>query len=53
MDQSMKGFVIGVIGALITFSAYSQTMVSTTSCITIGFLVLMFGLLVKEGLIYI
>ncbi|KAK9107536.1 hypothetical protein Syun_023547 [Stephania yunnanensis] len=53
MDQKMKGFVIGVIGALITFSAYYQTIVSTTGCIAAGFFVLIFGLLVREGFISI
>ncbi|KAK9102523.1 hypothetical protein Sjap_019777 [Stephania japonica] len=53
MDQKMKGFVSGVFGALITFSAYYQTIVSTTGCIAVGFLVLIFGLLVREGVISI
>ncbi|OVA08975.1 hypothetical protein BVC80_9097g36 [Macleaya cordata] len=46
-----KGLVIGLIGAAVTLSAYSQTMVSDTYCIMIGFLILMFGLLVREGFI--
>lgn len=46
-----KGFVIGLIGAIVTLSAYSQSIVSDTNCILIGFLVLMFGLLVREGFI--
>ncbi|XP_043703633.1 uncharacterized protein LOC122653759 [Telopea speciosissima] len=51
MDQNWSGFLIGLVGAAITLSAYTQTLVSTTQCIVIGFLVLMFGLLVKEGFI--
>ncbi|XP_022858188.1 uncharacterized protein LOC111379091 [Olea europaea var. sylvestris] len=51
MDQNKSAFLIGIIGAVLTLSAYSQTLVSPTQCITIGLLVLIFGLLVREGLI--
>nr|DAD31297.1 TPA_asm: hypothetical protein HUJ06_010148 [Nelumbo nucifera] len=51
MDQNWTSFIIGVIGAVITLSAYTQTLVSTTQCVTLGLLILMFGLLVGEGLI--
>lgn len=51
MNPNTSGFLIGVVGAIITLSAYSQTFVTTTSCITIGLLVLMLGLTVKEGFI--
>eukprot|EP00261_Vitis_vinifera_P027317 XP_010661081.1 PREDICTED: uncharacterized protein LOC104881698 [Vitis vinifera] len=51
MNQNMSAFVIGVVGAIITLSAYSQTFISPTQCVTVGLLVLMFGLLVREGFI--
>ncbi|XP_039016899.1 uncharacterized protein LOC120147659 [Hibiscus syriacus] len=51
MNQNMKSLLIGLAGAAITLSAYSQTLVSPTQCITVGLFVLMFGLLVREGLI--
>lgn len=51
MNQKMSAFVIGVFGAAITLSAYTQTYVSPTECITTGLFVLMFGLLVREGFI--
>ncbi|XAR51720.1 hypothetical protein NMG60_11006433 [Bertholletia excelsa] len=53
MNQNMKALLIGLVGAVLTLSAYSQTIVSPTQCITVGLLVLMFGLLVREGLISI
>ncbi|KAL4192805.1 hypothetical protein AMTRI_Chr06g173820 [Amborella trichopoda] len=49
MEQSMKGLVIGMVGVAISFFAYSQTVMSTTQCLTIGLIVLMAGLCVKEG----
>ncbi|KAL4376659.1 hypothetical protein GQ457_02G011150 [Hibiscus cannabinus] len=49
MNQNMSSLLIGVVGAAITLSAYSQTMVSPTQCVTVGLFVLMFGLLVREG----
>ncbi|KAH7656394.1 hypothetical protein IHE45_18G071800 [Dioscorea alata] len=51
MDRNLKGLLIGSIGALLTLFAYSQTIVSTTQSITIGFLLLSLGLLIKEGLL--
>ncbi|XP_077244709.1 uncharacterized protein LOC143884798 [Tasmannia lanceolata] len=51
IDRNMRGFIIGVVGAAITLSAYSQTLFTTTQCMAIGLFILMFGLLVKEGLI--
>ncbi|KAL7100921.1 hypothetical protein ABFS83_08G024600 [Erythranthe nasuta] len=53
MDQNKSSFVIGVVGAVITLSAYSQTYMSSTQCISVGLFVLLFGLLVREGLISI
>ncbi|KAL8475719.1 hypothetical protein ACS0TY_028394 [Phlomoides rotata] len=51
MDQNKSAFLIGIAGAVITLSAYSQDFVSPTQCITVGLFVLVFGLLVREGLI--
>ncbi|PRQ53532.1 hypothetical protein RchiOBHm_Chr2g0167541 [Rosa chinensis] len=51
MNQNLSALMIGLAGATITLSAYSQTVVSSTQCITVGLLVLMFGLIVKEGFI--
>lgn len=51
MNRNLGAFWIGLVGATITLSAYSQTFVSPTQCITIGLFVLMFGLLVREGFI--
>ncbi|XP_050228967.1 uncharacterized protein LOC126678128 [Mercurialis annua] len=51
MNQNLKALSIGLVGAAITLSAYSQTAMSPTQCITIGLFVLMFGLLVAEGFI--
>ncbi|XP_015583260.2 uncharacterized protein LOC107262369 [Ricinus communis] len=51
MNQNLSALSIGVVGAAITLSAYSQTLVSPTQCVAVGLLVLMFGLLVGEGLI--
>lgn len=53
MDQNKSAFLIGIAGAVITLSAYSQTLMSPTQCITVGLFVLVFGLLVREGLISI
>lgn len=53
MNPNVSSLVIGIIGATITLSAYSQTVISPTQCISVGLLVLVFGLLVKEGLISI
>ncbi|KAL3629387.1 hypothetical protein CASFOL_026609 [Castilleja foliolosa] len=53
MEQNKSAFVIGIIGAVITLSAYSQTLMSSTQCITVGLFVLVFGLLVREGLVSI
>ncbi|KAG1342536.1 hypothetical protein COCNU_05G007650 [Cocos nucifera] len=51
MDRSLSGFLIGCVGAAVTLCAYSQTIVSTTQCVAIGLLILVFGLFVKEGLV--
>ncbi|XP_073018934.1 uncharacterized protein [Primulina eburnea] len=51
MDQNKSAFLIGIVGAVITLSAYSQTFMSPTQCITVGLLVLIFGLLVREGIL--
>ncbi|XP_024025200.1 uncharacterized protein LOC112092689 [Morus notabilis] len=51
MNQNSSAFVIGLVGAAITLSAYSQTFFSPSQCITIGLLVLMFGLFIREGFI--
>ncbi|XP_052198168.1 uncharacterized protein LOC127805039 [Diospyros lotus] len=51
MNQNVSALVIGLVGAAITLSAYSQTMISPTQCVGVGLLVLVFGLLVREGLI--
>ncbi|KAG5237837.1 hypothetical protein OIU77_013229 [Salix suchowensis] len=51
MDRNLSAFWIGLVGATITLSSYSQTFVSPTQCIATGLFVLMFGLLVREGLL--
>uniref|UniRef100_A0A6N2M3S1 Uncharacterized protein n=1 Tax=Salix viminalis TaxID=40686 RepID=A0A6N2M3S1_SALVM len=48
MDRNLSAFWIGLVGATITLSSYSQTFVSPTQCIAIGLFVLMFGLLVRR-----
>ncbi|XP_028780498.1 uncharacterized protein LOC114736794 [Neltuma alba] len=53
MSQNMIALLIGAVGAVLTLSAYSQTFITPTQCITVGLFVLMFGLLVREGLISI
>ncbi|CAI0454013.1 unnamed protein product [Linum tenue] len=51
MNEKMTAAVIGVIGAVMTLGAYSQSMVSPSSCIGAALCVLMYGLLVGEGFI--
>ncbi|XP_057481726.1 uncharacterized protein LOC130768653 [Actinidia eriantha] len=51
MNQNLSALLIGLMGAAITLSAYSQTLISPTQCITVGLLVLMAGLLVREGVL--
>ncbi|CAO2814783.1 unnamed protein product [Amaranthus hypochondriacus] len=51
MNQNLKALAIGMVGVGITFSAYSQTAISSSNCIAIGFLVLIFALLIHEGFI--
>ncbi|XP_021297721.1 uncharacterized protein LOC110426747 [Herrania umbratica] len=51
MNQNLSSLLIGLVGAAITLSAYSQTFISPAQCVAVGLLVLMFGLLVREGLI--
>ncbi|XP_058092097.1 uncharacterized protein LOC131237982 [Magnolia sinica] len=51
MNRNMQGFLIGAVGAAITLSAYEQTLLTPTQCVASGFLLLIFGLLVKEGFI--
>ncbi|XP_054801127.1 uncharacterized protein LOC129305183 [Prosopis cineraria] len=53
MSQNMIALLIGSVGAVLTLSAYSQTFISPTQCITLGLIVLVFGLLVREGLLSI
>ncbi|RWR93123.1 hypothetical protein CKAN_02235800 [Cinnamomum micranthum f. kanehirae] len=52
MERNLSGFLIGVVGTAITLSAYSQSIFTSTQCIAIGLLVLMLGLLVKEGRVF-
>ncbi|CAL9103248.1 unnamed protein product [Musa acuminata var. zebrina] len=47
--RNLSGFLIGCLGTALTLGAYSQTLVSSTQCIAIGLLILMFGLFVKEA----
>ncbi|THU67489.1 hypothetical protein C4D60_Mb05t25160 [Musa balbisiana] len=47
--RNLSGFLIGCLGTAVTLGAYSQTLVSSTQCIALGLLILMFGLFVKEG----
>ncbi|KAH1128986.1 hypothetical protein J1N35_000364 [Gossypium stocksii] len=42
MNQNMSSLLIGIVGAAVTLSAYSQTFISPTQCVTVGLLVLMF-----------
>ncbi|XP_021905442.1 uncharacterized protein LOC110820301 [Carica papaya] len=51
MNEKKTAMLIGFAGAAITLCAYSQTFISPTQCITLGLLVLIFGLLVGEGFI--
>ncbi|XP_076915659.1 uncharacterized protein LOC143575089 [Bidens hawaiensis] len=51
MNEKTKALMIGVVGAGITLSAYSQDYMSPTKCIGTGFFVLVIGLLVGEGFI--
>jgi hypothetical protein len=51
MDRNLSGFLIGCVGAAVTLLAYQQTVVTSTQCVAAGFCILIFGLLVKEGLI--
>uniref|UniRef100_K3YED3 Uncharacterized protein n=3 Tax=Setaria TaxID=4554 RepID=K3YED3_SETIT len=51
MDRNLSGFLIGCAGAAVTLLAYQQTVVTSTQCIAAGFVVLLFGLFVKEGFI--
>ncbi|KAJ9173267.1 hypothetical protein P3X46_016423 [Hevea brasiliensis] len=51
MNKSLSALLIRLVGAAVTLSAYSQTLISATQCVTIGLLVLMFGLFVGEGFI--
>ncbi|CAL9095568.1 unnamed protein product [Musa textilis] len=47
--RNLSGFLIGCLGTAVTLCAYSQTLVSSTQCIALGLLILMFGLFVKEA----
>ncbi|XP_068660215.1 uncharacterized protein [Aristolochia californica] len=52
MDRrNLHGLIIGIVGAALTLFAYSQTVFTPTQCIAMGLFVLMFGLLVTEGLV--
>ncbi|WOK94263.1 hypothetical protein Cni_G02965 [Canna indica] len=48
--QNLSGFLIGCVGTAVTLCAYSQTLVTSTQCVTAGLLILVFGLFVKEVL---
>ncbi|CAN1146181.1 hypothetical protein LINPERPRIM_LOCUS6777 [Linum perenne] len=51
MNEKRTAAVIGFLGAAVTLSAYSQSMVSPHSCIGAGLFILFYGLLVGEGFI--
>jgi hypothetical protein len=51
MDRNLSGFLIGCVGAAVTLLAYNQTVVTSTQCIAAGFVILLFALGVKEGII--
>ncbi|KAI3768564.1 hypothetical protein L2E82_19369 [Cichorium intybus] len=51
MNEKMKALMIGVVGAGITLSAYSQTYMTPTQCIGTGLVVLIVGLFVGEGIL--
>jgi hypothetical protein len=51
MNRNLSGLLIGCVGAAVTLMAYQQTVVTSTQCVAAGFCVLIFGLLVKEGII--
>ncbi|EPS60326.1 hypothetical protein M569_14479, partial [Genlisea aurea] len=51
MDDKKIALVIGIVGSAITLSAYSQTILSPEHCIGVGFVVLVFALLIREGII--
>ncbi|KAL5722881.1 hypothetical protein ACHQM5_006341 [Ranunculus cassubicifolius] len=53
MNQNLVSLMIGLVGAGITLSAYSQTWMTETQCIGTGLFVLLSGLLVREGLIQV
>nr|KAJ0211964.1 hypothetical protein LSAT_V11C400225110 [Lactuca sativa] len=48
MNDKMKALMIGVVGAGITLSAYSQTYMTPTQCIGTGLVILIVGLFVGE-----
>lgn len=50
MNRNTSCLLIGLLGAAITISAYSQTIITSSQCTLLGFVVLLFGLLLKEGL---
>lgn len=51
MNDKMKALMIGVVGAGITLSAYSQTYMTPTQCIGTGLVILIIGLFVGEGIL--
>ncbi|PUZ47488.1 hypothetical protein GQ55_7G169000 [Panicum hallii var. hallii] len=51
MDRNLSGLLIGCVGAAVTLLAYNQTVVTSTQCIAAGFVILLFALGVKEGII--
>ncbi|CAN0857743.1 hypothetical protein LINGRAHAP2_LOCUS6897 [Linum grandiflorum] len=51
MNEKRSAAVIGILGAVVTLTAYSQSMVSPNSCIGTGLFILFYGLLVGEGYI--
>lgn len=44
-----KGLVIGLVGVYVTAKAYDQDYVSQTTCLLLGLVILVLGLIVKEG----
>ncbi|CAH8267122.1 unnamed protein product [Arabidopsis lyrata] len=49
--RNMQSLVIGLVGAVLTLGAYSQTYVDPGKSLGAGLFVLFFGLLVSEGFI--
>ena len=43
MDLNLSGFLIGCVGTVVTLLVYKQMVVTSTQCIAVGFLVLLFA----------